>query len=72
MEVDGMNPVNLTTADTSHDSAPAVSHDGTKIAFRSSRDGNFEIYAMDADGSNPRRLTKNLASDLQPDWQAKP
>ena len=25
-----------------------------------SRDGNFELYVMDSDGSNPRRLTNLL------------
>ncbi|HLL76958.1 MAG TPA: LamG-like jellyroll fold domain-containing protein, partial [Pyrinomonadaceae bacterium] len=37
-----------------------------KIVFRSSRDGNDEIYVMDADGSNQTRLTSNTASDLAP------
>ncbi|MCK4965245.1 MAG: PD40 domain-containing protein, partial [Dehalococcoidia bacterium] len=27
---------------------------GTKIAFESDRDGNYEIYVMNADGSNQR------------------
>jgi len=31
--------------------------DGSKIAFGSNRDGNFEIYVMDADGSHQTRLT---------------
>ena len=31
----------------------------TKIAFISSRDGNFEIYVMNADGSEQKRLTNN-------------
>ena len=34
----------------------------TKIAFISSRDGNLEIYVMDGDGSNQRRVTVNPAS----------
>ena len=34
----------------------AWSPDGTKIAFTSDRDGNFEIYVMNADGTNPTRL----------------
>ncbi len=39
-----------------------------QIVFVSSRDGNFEIYVMDADGANQRRLTKNPAKDYAPSW----
>jgi len=39
-----------------------------KIAFRSDRDGNQEIYVMGTDGSNPVRLTNNVASDAFPAW----
>ena len=37
---------------------PAWSPDGTKIAFTSHRDGDAQIYVMDADGSNQTKLTK--------------
>src|SRR5206468_6980810 len=39
-----------------------------KIAFASGRDGNFEIYVMNADGSGQTRLTNNAAADGEPDW----
>ena len=43
-----------------------------RIAFVSNRDNdrdhNIEIYVMDADGKNQRRLTNNLASDHSPSW----
>ena len=39
-----------------------------KIAFRSGRDGNYEIYVMNADGSNPTRLTNKTASDAEPSF----
>jgi Tol biopolymer transport system component len=39
-----------------------------KIAFHSNRDGNFEIYAMNPDGTSQARLTNNAASDLSPAW----
>ncbi len=40
----------------------------TKIAFSSSRDRNLEIYVMDGDGSNQRRVTVNPAVDEYPTW----
>jgi TolB protein len=36
----------------------AWSPDERKIAFVSERDGNAEIYAMNADGSGQRNLTR--------------
>ncbi|MFW6206108.1 MAG: TolB family protein, partial [Gemmatimonadota bacterium] len=36
----------------------------------STRDSVFEIYLMDADGSNPRRLTDDPADDVEPAWLA--
>jgi Tol biopolymer transport system component len=38
------------------------------IAFRSIRDGNYEIYVMDPDGSNQINLTNNLRPDVDPAW----
>ena len=40
----------------------------TKIAFASSRDGNYEIYVMDGDGRNQRRLTVHPTIDQYPTW----
>ena len=48
--------------------APAWSPDGRTIVFVSWRDGNGEVYAMDADGSGPRNLTQNPAKDVRPAW----
>jgi TolB protein len=39
-----------------------------KIAFVSDRDGNPEIYVMDDDGSNLKRLTNNSTFDTSPAW----
>lgn len=40
----------------------------TKIAFVSNRDGNCEIYIMNADGSDMIRLTNRPAPDTYPCW----
>jgi TolB protein len=47
---------------------PVFSPDGTRIAFMSGRDGNPEIYAINVDGSNLRRLTNHPAGDGTPTW----
>jgi len=47
---------------------PVFSPDGKQIAFMSGRDGNPEIYAMNVDGSNLRRLTNNSAGESSPTW----
>jgi Tol biopolymer transport system component len=39
-----------------------------QIAFMSHRDGNPEIYVMNPDGQNQRRLTNNRHKDFQPSW----
>src|SRR5690606_21987057 len=50
------------------DSGGRWSSDGSKIAFNSDRDGNTEVYVMDADGSNVVRLTNDAAADTANDW----
>ena len=39
-----------------------------QIAFVSNRSGNWDIYVMDADGGNPRNLTKSRHNDWHPSW----
>jgi tetratricopeptide (TPR) repeat protein/pSer/pThr/pTyr-binding forkhead associated (FHA) protein len=48
------------------DTAPAAY--GSRIAFMSNRDGNWELYIMNDDGSGVRRLTNNAANDGLPTW----
>lgn len=40
----------------------------TQIAFVSTRDGNKELYLMDYDGSNQRRITYHNTITISPDW----
>ena len=45
-----------------------LSPDRTRIAFSSNRTGSFDLYVMDADGSNLRRLTIDSANEGDPAW----
>jgi len=47
---------------------PVWSSDGRRIAFISIRDGNPEIYVMNADGSEQRNLTQSPLRDGGPAW----
>ena len=40
----------------------------SKIVFYSVRDGNREIYVINPDGTEEKRLTNNPASDYHPTW----
>jgi TolB protein len=46
------------------------SPDGRRILFTSLRDGNAEVYAMDAGGGHQRRLTRDSGEDLAGAWSA--
>ena len=50
------------------DGEPAWSPDGRKIAFVSDRDGNYDIYVMNADGSGVTQLTNDAIAARDPDW----
>jgi len=47
---------------------PRWSNDGTKILYQSNRTGRWQIYIMDIDGSNKRRVTIDKYNNNFPDW----
>jgi Tol biopolymer transport system component len=53
---------------TTHTSDTAPAGAGSRVAFMSARDGNWEIYAVNVDGSGLKRLTQNNAQDGLPTW----
>lgn len=75
MDADGNDVTRLTFNGPPEDRGTSWSPDGEQIAFHSTRDpgpgshgGNFEVYRMDADGSDQVNLTNHPAFDAQPAW----
>ena len=48
----------------------AWSPDGHEIAFHLSRDGNYDIYSVAAEGGHIRRLTHDSSIDSSPEWSS--
>ena len=62
MNNDGSGAARITTYE--NQGAPSWSPDGTRIALIA----YGEVYVMNADGTNPVRLTNNTVIDSSPDW----
>jgi Tol biopolymer transport system component len=50
------------------DTAPDWSPDGTRLAFTSREEGNFEIYVVNANGTGRTRLTRSGGTNVAPTW----
>jgi Tol biopolymer transport system component len=85
MNVEGFDPLDpqswglqRLTWNAAEDAGPAWSPDGTRIAFTSNRDGNMEIYSLNANfdlfnsatWGPPSRLTNDPGLDGSPAWTA--
>ena len=53
---------------SSEDSAATTAPKTGKVAFTSNRSGNWDIWTMNPDGSDPVNLTRDVASDFHPTW----
>ena len=56
------------TRNSVDDYTPAVSPDGTRIAYSSNQGGNYNVWVMNADGSGKKQLTFNPKFDGYPSW----
>jgi dipeptidyl aminopeptidase/acylaminoacyl peptidase len=65
---DGSHLVNVSNH-AADDFFASFSPDGRKIVFESDRDGNYELYVANADGTGPTRITNNPGPDSWPNWQ---
>ena len=52
------------TFNTKYDADPSISGDGSKIAFHSDVDGDYEIFVINSDGTGLAQLTSNNARDI--------
>jgi Tol biopolymer transport system component len=66
IDADGTDLIRLTDS-PGFDFDPSWSPDGSRIAFRSERSGDPEIWVMNADGSDQRRLAAGLSPAWSPD-----
>lgn len=51
---------------------PIYSTDFGQIVYMSNEEGNWNIYVMDADGSNVRRITEGDSNNMFPIWRPNP
>jgi Tol biopolymer transport system component len=68
INVDGTGLTQLTTNNVADFSSKSISYDGKIISFISNKDGDFDIYIVEAIGAwtAPSKLTDNLETDLWP------
>ncbi len=62
------DPLLPVMSDGGSDIQPARSPDGTRIAYSSSKAGSPDLYTMDADGRNARRITTDPGAESEPVW----
>jgi len=65
--VDGQT-VTQFTSDPANDVMPAVSPDGSMVAFCSDRSGNWDIYVKRIEGGKTIQITQDPAHEVHPSW----
>ncbi len=66
MWADGSHPRQVVAGST--ETNPEAAPDGQAMAFMSQRDGNWEVYVTNLDGSGLQRLTHSPGNDGLPTW----
>jgi tricorn protease len=65
---EGTAPARRLTIHEAQDTLPRVSPDGTRIAFSSLRNGNYDLFVMPVEGGVPRQVTSYSGVDILCDW----
>jgi Tol biopolymer transport system component len=65
---EGENPVQLTNFRGPLPGSPAWSPDGKQIVFDCRSQGNADLYVINSEGGQPRRLIADSAEDIVPRW----
>ena len=68
VQVEG--PFDLSAVPTGFDAGPAWSPDGAQIAFHGPRADTYDLFVIDAEGSEPVNLTNEEQENWQPAWSA--
>ncbi|WP_203855147.1 DUF11 domain-containing protein [Plantactinospora mayteni] len=67
----GTGPVLRVTRNSTDESRPVLSPDGTRIAYSSAAgraDGGHDVFVVDADGGGSRRVTDGTGDNTWPTW----
>ena len=68
MDLEFQEDVSPLIDDFADDSFPVFSPDGDKILFQSNRDGNYNLYTINPDGSDLTQLTDSAQADTYATW----
>jgi Tol biopolymer transport system component len=63
---DGTGARNLTAGKYRNNAFPDITPDGREIVFRSTRDGNRDLYLMRSDGTDVRRIVSGPGTHTMP------
>jgi Tol biopolymer transport system component len=66
MRADGSERRNLSDGVAANEGVAAFAPDASKLVFRSAREGTFDLYLMNRDGSGLRRITNDESRDNFP------
>jgi hypothetical protein len=64
------NRTEITSSGMPNATGPSISPDGTRLAFASDADGDFEIYVYEISSANISKMTNNEVDDIDPDWSS--